>query len=348
MNRSQEIICQSVQYNCHIADAHHAEDYTMCTYLLKMREYFRWEQNLGCRSQIPKDALGDWLSERESLWENMLEAEFQPVEIDGQLFDPFDTEAINNALAPYDLVYSAGLEGGSKAHFFLGQLLLREAGDGQFTLYMSGDELARCLNAPPAMTSEHSIFLRRQSMHRYLWEKYETWAWSRPDNALGRALACYPFDSSPDEALDAMTENEMPLVKAHEMGEHEAGKLLGENWNQMLMQLAYSQAELMARAVRDHLADCIYSLPMLAEQNHAPAIHFFMGNLSGMRKLLFPALQPAYDQWLDTGDTGAFVHFASSGKAHWLALAEDMMALHAREGVAAAEPIKQLVEARKL
>jgi hypothetical protein len=348
MNHSQEIICQSVQHNCHVADARHAEDYTMCTYLLKMREYFRWEQKLGCQSPIPREALGNWLSERESLWEDMLGAEFQPVEINGQLLDPFDTEAINSALADYDLVYSAGLTSGAKAHFFLGKLLFREVDGDQFTLYVSGDELARCLNAPPAMTSERSIFLRRQSMHRYLWEQYETWAWSRPDNALGRALACYPFDTSPNEALDAMTEREMPLVKSHELGEHEAGRLLGENWNQMLMELAYTPAELMARAVRDHLADCLCSLPMLAEQNQAPSIHFFMGNQSGMRKLLFPALQLAYDQWLDTGDTEAFARLARSGKAHWLALAEDMMALYTREGAMAAEPVKLLVEARKL
>ena len=140
-------------------------------------------------------------------------------------------------------------------------------------------------------------------MRRYLWEKYETWAWSRPDNALGRALACYPFDHSPDQALEEMTENEIPLVKAHEMGEYEAGKLLGEDWQPMLMDMAHTQSELMARAVRDHLADCISSLPMLAESNRAPLIHFFMGNLSGMRKLLFPALQQAYDFWLDSGST---------------------------------------------
>lgn len=348
MNHSQEIICQSVQYNCHIADARHAEDYTMCTYLLKMREYFRWEQKLGCRSAIPREALGNWLSERESLWEDMLSADFQPVEIDGKLLDPFDTEAINRALASHKLVYSAGLTGGAKAHFFLGRLLSQEAEGSDFTLYVSGDELARCLNAPPAMASEHSIFLRRQSMHRYLWEKYETWAWSRPDNALGRALACYPFDASPDEALDAMTENEMPLVKSHELGEYEAGRLLGKGWNKMLVDLACSPAELMARAVRDHLADCLHSLPLLAEQNHSPSIHFFMGNLSGMRKLLFPALQLAYDQWMDNQDAAVFAHLAVSGRGHWLALAEDMMVLHAREGTMAAGSLKLLVEARSL
>ncbi len=67
-----------------------------------------------------------------------------------------------------------------------------------------------------------------------------------------------------------------------------------------------------------------------------------------MRKLLFPALQLAYDQWLDTRDTDAFASLAHRGEGHWLALAEDMMALHAGEGAMADDAIKLLVEARKL
>jgi hypothetical protein len=31
----------SVQRNCHLADAEHARDYSLCIYLLKMREYYR-------------------------------------------------------------------------------------------------------------------------------------------------------------------------------------------------------------------------------------------------------------------------------------------------------------------
>ncbi|WP_419615842.1 hypothetical protein, partial [Thiolapillus sp.] len=34
MNHSLEKIRSQVQHNCHIADARHGGDYTMCTYLL--------------------------------------------------------------------------------------------------------------------------------------------------------------------------------------------------------------------------------------------------------------------------------------------------------------------------
>jgi DNA topoisomerase IA len=54
------------------------------------------------------------------------------------------------------------------------------------------------------MTLGASIFLRRESLRRLLWEKLESWRWSRPDNALGRAFACYDFEGDLEESLDAV------------------------------------------------------------------------------------------------------------------------------------------------
>ena len=35
---------RSVQRNCDISDAEFAQSYSLCTYLLKMRELYRWER----------------------------------------------------------------------------------------------------------------------------------------------------------------------------------------------------------------------------------------------------------------------------------------------------------------
>ena len=35
----------AVQTNCDIADARHARDVSLCTYLLGMREFYRWEHD---------------------------------------------------------------------------------------------------------------------------------------------------------------------------------------------------------------------------------------------------------------------------------------------------------------
>ena len=41
----QELV-ETVQHNCDIVDARHGDEYGMCTYLLKMRELYRWQQRL--------------------------------------------------------------------------------------------------------------------------------------------------------------------------------------------------------------------------------------------------------------------------------------------------------------
>ncbi len=46
---------ESVQKNCHISDGLHAQDYGLCTYLLKMRELYRWEKGLPLTAQLPKE-----------------------------------------------------------------------------------------------------------------------------------------------------------------------------------------------------------------------------------------------------------------------------------------------------
>jgi hypothetical protein len=193
------------------------------------------------------------------------------------------------------------------------------------------------------MTVGQSIFVRRESLRRMLWEKLESWRWSRPDNALGRAFACYDFEGDLGSALDAMTDREIAAALLHEQGEYEAGQRLGEDWNPMLLDLSFTPAELMARAVRDHLADCLITLPTLARDADAPSLHFYVGNLTNMRKQLFPALLGAYESWRESGDTRALADLARRGVEHWEDLAREMMASHRALGSAgAAERIRAL------
>lgn len=337
-----------VQHNCDIADARHGGDFGLCTYLMKMRERYRWEQGLPLGAPLDKDAVGDWLTLREELLDQLAESDFDAIPVGGDVVDPFDAEAINRAIAPRGLVYSAGLVHGGRPNFFLGELISERSAEDGFALRVSGRELARCLSAPPAMTRGSTIFLRRESLRLYLWERYESWLWSRPDNAMARALESYPFETDLDAALDAMTEAEMHVVEAHERGEYLAGLDLGDGWEQMLMAVAGTPAELMARAVRDHLADCTNTLPMLVEQRREASLHLFVANLGAMRKQLFPALVTAYDRWRDDGDIDAIHTAAKRGAAHWRDLAGQMLALHERHAGAAAQPVAAAAEAATL
>ena len=146
-----------------------------------------------------------------------------------------------------------------------------------------------------------------------------------------------------------MTDREVQAVLLHEEGEYQAGQLLGdEAWGRLLLDLVQTPAEIMARAVRDHLADCLRTLPALAHQGEAPPLHFYLGNLTAMRKELFPGLVQAYEDWLRDGDTDAILRVAARGAHHWEQLAREMLALHARDAEAAAGPIRRLVLANRL
>ena len=48
-----EEVVRRVQRNCDISDANHGGNFTMCTYLMKMREYFRWEKGLAFTDRLP-------------------------------------------------------------------------------------------------------------------------------------------------------------------------------------------------------------------------------------------------------------------------------------------------------
>lgn len=336
-------LTRTVQRNCDIVDARHGAEMGMCTYLLKMREYFRWERGLGFTDRLPHDEIGNWLSSREAHWETLLDADFGEIRIEGTAYDPFDADSINAVLEPCGLVYSAGLVGAGRPNFFLAHLEHVETPDEGFSIRVSDKELARCLSAPPAMTRERSIFLRREALRRYLWERMEIWRWNSPRNALASAFACYDFAKDVDGALDAMTETELQTALEHEIGEIQATALLGDAWHDMLRDILGTPAELMARAVRDYLADSLRTLPYLADRKQEASVHFFVGALTNMRKEIFPGLITAYTEWLQCRDFEPLDALASVGRSHWLNVARGMVDLYQERGCAAATAIPELV-----
>ncbi len=323
-------LIDTVQKNCTIADARHARDMTMCTFLLEMREYYRWEMEIPYGARLPKDELGDWLNARESLWDTVEEEEFAPLPLSESGIDPFEADDVNRALIPQGLVYSSGLGHFRKPHFVLAELKRAEVREGVQVL-VAGCEYARDLIAPPAAMRDGAIFLRMDAVRRLLWNKYEEWQWKEKDTALGRAFAHYDFERDIERGLDRMAEAESEAMILHEIGEARAETLLGETWNAMLGQLASRHAELLVRAVRDHLADCLVTLPTLLEREAIGSLHFYLANLSGLRRALFPALPQAYESWLSSGHTAPLSRTVAVAEAHWLEAARRLMAAYQRD-----------------
>lgn len=326
-----EPLVAAVQANCHVSDARHARDMGLCTYLLQMRELYRWEQGAAPTAVLPQAAVGVWLSAREAMWEAIEGAELEGLPLGGAIVDPYDAEAINRVLVPQGLVYGAGIGRFGKPQFFLATLDREEQRDGVRVL-VAGREHARDLGAAPAACRGGTIYVRLESLRRSLWEKVETWGGKRPGGPLQIALDAHGFAEDAEAALERMTAAEAEASTLHELGEVRAGKLLGPQWERMLASLTDRRAELLARAARDHLADCLLTLPMLLSRHAWPSLHFWFANLDGMRQEIAPAMTPAYAAWRD-GDGGrAIGDWARAGRAHWLRVGEDILALHRERG----------------
>jgi len=180
-----------VQHNCNISDARYAGDYSLCIFLLKMREFYRWENALPFSRALPKNELGNWLNARENLWSRVETEDFAHLPLMHATLDPYDAKSANRELLPQGYVYSAGYGRFQKPLFFLGRLLRTEERAG-FTILVSSCEYARELAAPPAMLQGRTIFVRQESVRRYLWEKFEEWQWRKRDSAMARggSAAC--------------------------------------------------------------------------------------------------------------------------------------------------------------
>lgn len=332
-----------VQRNCDISDARHAGDFGLCTFLLKMREFYRWEHEVPFGGSLPADELSDWLSAREALWSRIEADAFSPLRLEGGQAGPFDTDAVNRELLPRGYVYSAGYGLLRKPLFFLGRLQRVEERAG-FTILVSSCEYARELAAAPAMLQGRTIFLRHECVRRYLWEKFDEWRWRKLDNAMGRALMSYPFMADAELALERMARDEAETMISHEIGEARAGELLGEAWHEMLGFLARTRAESVARAVRDLLADCLSTLPDLLQRAHLPGLHFYFATFEGMRRQLFPQAMLAYRSFLPHGDLRPLAEIVHEGKGRWLALARDMLSQYQSDAAACRATIEALPE----
>lgn len=345
MDQAFQPLLSAVRRNCAIADALHAGEYTLCVYLLKMREYFRWEKGYPFSCSLPNADVGNWLREREQLWESLEHEPFAALPLADAEHDPFDAERVNEVVNDHGLVYSAGLGQYGRPHFFLGQLEQRQT-HKRFTILISAKEFARDLAAPPAMTQGRNIFVRRESLRRMIWEKIEEWRWNRLENAMARAIGGYDFEQSPDRALEQMTDDQVATLLLHEIGEVMAGEHLGTGWEDMLADLPRSRLELSLRGVRDHFADSLSTLPALLENGKAAVIHFFFATLTAMRKAQAPELLQSYDHWLKTDSLDALRDYVPRAQAHWRELTLDLLKLHAER--APLDELQSLIDRRPL
>ncbi len=322
-----ESLCEDVQHNCNITDAKHAGNFTMCVYLMKMREYCRWDKGYSCADNLSKDEVGEWVTQREQLWDGLEKKTFKPIEIGESKFDPFDTDAINSSLEPHGMVYSGGMGVRCVPHFFLGKLDQTKSYD-DCQVVISSEECARDLGSPPAMTLDDKIFIRKESIRRMLWEKLQEWQWHRIDNAASRAFSFYDFKDNLDLALDQMTEVELCSIILHEQGEIKTARILGEQWKQLLAGVSNNRLELMLRAVKDFYADSISTLPFLIGENKEASIHFYAANMNPIRKQFCPSFLNVYQQWCEDGNSMRLQDWVAGSAEYWADICHQVLNMY--------------------
>ncbi|OHC64250.1 MAG: hypothetical protein A3H93_19125 [Rhodocyclales bacterium RIFCSPLOWO2_02_FULL_63_24] len=331
-------LVSAVQTNCDIADARHARDVSLCTYLLGMREFYRWEHDLPYGISPPRDDVGRWIAAREARWEQIADTEFVSVPVAGHDFDPFAAQQVNAALVGSGLVYGAGVGRFHKPHFFLGQLA-REEQRGEARLLVCGCEYARDVTAIPAASQGATLIVRREALRQWLWEKAEGWNVKQQDGALKSALLAYGFDHDPEGAIERMAEAEIETLVLHEEGELAAGRVLGNDWPRKLAGFKSKRAELLARAVRDNLADCLVTLPGLLQRDTEDSLHFWFSTFDGLRRELFPHLVDAYAARVGSGAlcvpgiplrgqaAARLMDAVAAGRVHFAALGQRLLAM---------------------
>ncbi len=321
-------LADAVQRNCDIADARHGRDAALCSYLLEMREYFRWEHELPLDTAPPAQVLGRWVHEREALWSSLEESEFAALRIGGAQLDPFDSEAVNRALDVVGLVYGGGLGRFRRPHFFLAQRRRAERRDGLQVL-VTGCEYARDLTGTMGALQGTTIYVREDVVRRWLWQRIELWTERSLAGPLRTALDCYGFrpGEGTGAALERLVSAQVDAVILHECGEARAAAALGRDWESMLASFSRAPAELLARAVRDNLADCLATLPALAGRDDPGATHLWFASFEGLRRELFPRLAASYDAWRADGDPATLREAAAAGATHWAAVAGRLLGL---------------------
>lgn len=326
----------SVQANCDLADALHAREKSMCTYLLGMREYFRWAAQLPLGAMPDRARLSEWIAQREREWDALhqrSDAGYDQLPLAGGI-DPFNEDAVNRELQAQGLVYGAGLGLFGAPLFFLAKRESEQVRDG-IRVIVAGKELARGVTAAPAASRGGTIVIRTDALRRWLWTRAEAARRGSHDAAFARVLRAYDADSDADVAVEHMARGETETLVLHEIGELRAGELLGDQWEEMLLAVDDRRTEVVLRAVRDLLADCLVTLPTLTARRADASLLFLIANFDGMRRALAPELSESFHLDADRLDLAAIEGAASHGRQLWSDLAFDLLTAWRRGGAEA-------------
>lgn len=298
-------LIEQVQRNCDISDAKFWGIYTICGFLLRMRELFRFRSGLKPWEPISPKDISPWLEERHNLWQGLEDSDYMPITINGIKYAAFDSESINNVLNPEGLVYGAGFGIHMKPVFYLAKIISINTIEG-IKVITSGVEFARDLSLHPAMLQSKTILARRYITETLIWEKFEEFLSGRK-GPLSEAFMSYGLrrDIEPmnvEDSIRAISDEELSIYIFHEIGEAFENERL-PLWPEMLAH-ARGRASSILRAIKDSIADTSEKgmLKAIIDRKKEGSLGFYISFLSGLRGVILKPIREAYSEFLKKRD----------------------------------------------
>lgn len=285
--------------------------FSLCGALLRLRQLYKWEHGLPPWREPQPAAVIAWIEARERDWEALEGAAWQPLTWEGQSFEALAVAELNHLLIPQCLAYGAGLGRGHVPTCFLGELAEIRRQEG-LTILILGPELARDLDAAPALRQGPLIYARRQAWSFYLWDRLSDP--TMQNNAFMRAaLKAYGFNladllrapEAHQEKFAAFASGELEAVIQHEVGE--ALEIsLGPAFAVLLDRFPQTRLELWLRTLKDALAEVNEwgRLTYLIQGRRLASLAVMMALRPPLYHHLLPELAPAYDRLHQEGDWG--------------------------------------------
>jgi hypothetical protein len=255
-------LAAQVARNCLVADAGRWGYFSLCGLLLRLRDLYKREGGLPPWARVETELVLPWVGEREAAWAGLEEASPRPLALAGREIDAHDEDAVNALLAPAGWLYAAGQGPGGHPLFVLAEIVARRQVEG-VEVVVVGRELAHDLVPVPAMCRPGRIVARRAAALGLLWATIEEAAGAREPgpaaDALaeaGAALDAVATDPGAHEALLArLADALLDAAIGHELGELAEERRADGRWEALVLRTTGTRAELLARALKDALAD---------------------------------------------------------------------------------------------
>ncbi len=298
-------LSSDIQFNCDISDARDHGIYSMCSLVLKLRNLYKWEQQIEPWDEAESSDLLDWIEAKEHYWETLAAEDFLPLKIADRSVPADDVLTVNEHLHETRLFYGAGHGRSMKAIFFLAEIAKRLTVEGCPVVILDR-ELAREMAAPFAMVQEGEVIIRSEPLRFFLWDHIQELR-SSCRSSLQFFLKCYGLledgvlsQQKFRDVLDQMVASELDLFIHHEVGEICETGLSSGTLQQMISRFPGSVIEFVCRAVKDVLADTHPRgvLAHITGEEKESSLGLYVSFLDGLREELFPEMARAWKSFL--------------------------------------------------